>query len=110
MLEILSFMFFTGGGLVMLFIAAFAVTWPQRIAALLGAIGYGILGFLTVESMSVDVKKKKGADKNVILGITLISFALSYYALVSYIKNYFAPLLLVGPGLLLGFWIFFKGK
>ncbi|AFK22369.1 hypothetical protein Py04_0768 [Pyrococcus sp. ST04] len=94
----------------MLFIAAFAVTWPQRIAALLGAIGYGILGFLAVESMSVDIRKRKSADKNMILLITLISFAFSYYALSSYLKNYFAPLLLVGPGLLVGLWIFFKGK
>lgn len=94
----------------MLFIAAFSVTWPQRIAAIIGALGYGILGFLVVESMSMDLRKRKKVDKNMILGITLGSFALNYYALASYLNNYFVPLLLVGPGLLLGLWIFFKGK
>ena len=95
----------------MLFIAAFSITWAQRIAAILGAIGYGLLGFLVVESMSMDIRRKrKAADKNIILGMTLGSFALNYYALASYLRDYVAPLLLVGPGLLLGLWIFLKGK
>ncbi|AEH24882.1 hypothetical protein PYCH_12040 [Pyrococcus yayanosii CH1] len=93
----------------MLFIAAFATTWAQRIAALVGAIGYGLLGFMMVERMSVDIKRKT-SDKNFLMVMTLGSFLINYYALSSYLKNYFVPLLLVGPGLLLGLWIYFKAK
>ncbi|MDK2869899.1 MAG: hypothetical protein PWP39_1134 [Pyrococcus sp.] len=103
MMEILSFMFLTGGGLVMFFIAAFSETWIQRILALIGGILYAILGFIVAESVSIDVRReKKTSDKRIILLLTLLAFVINYYALSSYLKNYFAPLLLVGPGLIVG--------
>ncbi|CAB50162.1 hypothetical protein [Pyrococcus abyssi] len=111
MLEILSFMFFTGGGLVMLYIAAFASTNLIRIAALLGALGYGMLGFLVAESMSLDIRRKsRRSDRNVILAITLISFGLNYYALYAYTHSNVAPILLMGPGLVIGLWTYAKAK
>ncbi|ASJ17238.1 hypothetical protein A3L04_09245 [Thermococcus chitonophagus] len=109
MLEILGMIFFTGGALLMLYIAAFATTLDQRLAAFIGAIIYGIVGFMLVEAVSMDIRKKKN-NKTTVIGLALAGFALNFYALWSYTNSIVPPLFLLGPSLLLALWVLFKVK
>ena len=101
-------MFYIGGALAVLFIAAFSKTHLQMLLGFLGAIGYLLLGFMMTEQLSSNLRRSRGSDKKLIMAINLASFGAAYWALSSYMGNYIAPSILVGPGFLIGIWRVFR--
>lgn len=109
MIELLGFIFYAGGALVILFIGAFS-GGVSKLLAIPAALGYILLAFWSIEQVGSDIITRNKRDKRLMALLNIASFGMGATSFYLYMRSIATPVLLLGPAFIIGLWRSYKGS
>ena len=104
MLDVIGFLVYVEAFLTALLTTMFS-GGPARLLGFLAAFGYLLLTFWSIDQISSDIVPKRDVGGvRVMFFLNIISFVLGVVSFYMYTENAVAPIVLLGPGLVVGFW------
>lgn len=104
MLDVIGFLVYVEAFLTTLLTAMFS-DGPARLLGFLAAFGYLLLAFWSIDQISSDIVPKRDAGGvRVMFFLNIIAFVFGVVSFYMYTENVVAPIVLLGPGFIIGFW------